>query len=149
MLASLFAAASSKQILEIDTLDDIQDDEFEECETGRPPGYCAQTVLRIGGLDVAALLDGGATRSAAPEEVVLAVIGFALKQVGRGKYAFNDRAYPVIRLQRLLQKPRIDGVAAGAPIEITYAVVLRTEFVPVGAQSGPTSDIYLGHVPGT
>ena len=92
---------------------------------------------------MAALFDGGATCSAAPEEVVLAFIGFALKQVERGKYAFNDRAYPVIRLQRLLQKPRIDGVAAGAPIEITYAVVLRTEFVPVGAQSGPTSDIYF------
>ena len=33
-LASLFAAASTKQIVEIDTLDDISDTEFQECETG-------------------------------------------------------------------------------------------------------------------
>ena len=130
-LASLFAAAATKQILEIDTLDDILESEFQECETGRPPG-CAQTILRIGGLDVMGLLDGGATCSAAPEEVVLAIIGHALKQVEQKKYTFEDPACPVVSLQRLVQKPRIDGVAAGAPKEITYAVVLRTEFVPVG-----------------
>ena len=101
-MASLFATASTKQILEIDTLDDILESEFQECETGRPPGYCAQTILRIGGLDVMAILDGGATCSAAPEEVVLAIIGFALKQVERGKYTFNDPTYPVVRLQRLV-----------------------------------------------
>ena len=85
-LASLFATAATKQIVDIETLDEISDDQFEERETGRPPGYCAQTILRFGGLDVMALLDGGATCSALPEEDALAIIGYALKQVETGKY---------------------------------------------------------------
>ena len=40
-LASLFAAAATKNVVEIETLDDLEEDEFEERETGRPPGYCA------------------------------------------------------------------------------------------------------------
>ena len=54
-MASLFAAAATKNVVDIETLDDIDDDEFEQRETGRPPGYCAQTILRFGGLDVMAL----------------------------------------------------------------------------------------------
>ena len=142
-LASLFAAAATKQVVDIETLDDIDDDEFEQRETGRPPGYCAQTILRFGGLDVMALLDGGATCSALPEEVVLAIISYALKQIEAKRYSADSRAYPIVRLQRLVKKPRIDGVAAGAPIEITYTVVLRAEFVPAGADSGPTKDLYF------
>ena len=38
-LASIFAAAATKQIVDIETLDEISDDQFEEWETGRPPGY--------------------------------------------------------------------------------------------------------------
>ncbi len=34
-------------------------------------------------------------------------------------------------------------MAASAPIEITYTVVLRTEFFPAGAESGPTKDLYF------
>ena len=33
-MASLFAAAATKSIVEIETLDDIDDDEFEQRETG-------------------------------------------------------------------------------------------------------------------
>ncbi len=91
-LASLFGAAATKHIVDIETLDDITKDQFEERETGRPPGYCAQTILRFGGLDVMALLDGGgATCSALPEEVVLAIIGHALKQIETGKYTAKSR----------------------------------------------------------
>ena len=90
-----------------------------------------------------ALSDGGATCSTLPEEVVLAIIGYALKQIEAGKYCADSRAYPIVRLQRLVKRLRIDGVAAGAPIEISYAVVLRAEFVPAGAYSGPTKDLYF------
>ena len=58
-------------------------------------------------------------------------------------YTESSRAYHLVRLQRLVKKPRIDGVAAGVPIETTYTVVLRTEFVPAGADSGPTKDLYF------
>ncbi len=70
---------------------DIDDDEFEQRETGRPPGFCAQTILRFGGLDVMALLDGGATCSALPEEVVLATIGYDLKQIEANRYSADSR----------------------------------------------------------
>ena len=74
---------------------------------------------------------------------MLAIIGYALKQIDTGKYTAKSREYLIVRLQRLVKRPRIDGVAAGAPIEITYTVVLRTEFVPAGADSGPTKDLYF------
>ena len=93
-----------------------------------------------------ALLDGGATCSALPEEVALAIIGYAL-MAETEKYTEGSRTYPLVRLQRLVKKPRMDGVAAGAPIEITYTVVLRTEFVPDGADSGPTKDLYFKVLP--
>ena len=64
-----------------------------------------------------ALLDGGGTCSALPEEVVLAIISYALKQIEAKKYSADSKAYPIVRLQRLIKKPRIDGVAAGAPID--------------------------------
>ncbi len=88
-----------------------------------------------------ALLDGGATCAALPEEVALAIIGYALKQVETGRYTDGSRTNPLVRLQRLVKRPRIDGVAAGAPIQMTYTVALRTEFVPTGADSGPTKDL--------
>ena len=74
---------------------------------------------------------------------MLAIIGYALKQIEAKRYSADSRAYPIVRLQCLVKKPRIDGVAAGAPIEITYTVVLRAEFVPAGADSGPTKDLYF------
>ncbi len=84
-----------------------------------------------------ALLDGGATCSEVPEEVVLAIIGHALKQIETTKYSADSQIYPIVRLQHLDKRPRIEGVAARAPIEISYTVVLRAEFVPAGAFSGP------------
>ena len=99
-----------------------------------------------------ALLDGGATRSALPEEVVLAVIGCTLKQIEAGNYSADSQAYPIVRLQRLVKRPRIDGVAAGAPIEITYTVVLRVEFsggCVLRADEGLVlQGVPEGHVPG-
>ena len=133
--------------MRIEALDDLEEEEFEARQTARPPGYCAQTILRFGGLNVLALLDGGATCSAVPEEVALAIIGHALRMVKEGKYELDSRDYPVIRLQRILMKPRIDGVAFGAPIEIGYAIVLRAEFVPAGAEQGLMKELYFKVLP--
>ncbi len=49
-LASLFSGATSKRIVTVETLDDLDDEEFEVKGTGResPPGYFAQTLLRFG-----------------------------------------------------------------------------------------------------
>ncbi len=70
-------------------------------ETTRPPGNSAQTLLRFGGLNVTALLDAGATCSAVPEEVAIAIIGHALHQVEGKKYDVDSPTYPIVRLQRI------------------------------------------------
>ncbi len=73
-----------------------------------------------------AVLDSGATCSAMPEEVALAIIRYAHKQIKAKKYSAGSLAYPIVRVERLERKPQIDGIAAGAPIEIRYIMVLRT-----------------------
>ena len=62
-LDSYLASVATKNIVQIETLDDFRD-ALEERETSRPPGYGACTTLRFGGLDVKVLLDSGATCSA-------------------------------------------------------------------------------------
>ena len=135
--------ASSQGRMVIDALEELDDDEFELKETARPPGYSAQTVLRFGGLEVVALLDSGATCSAIPEEVVVAIISNALKRVDEKVYSLQSPEYPIARIQRFIRRPRIDGVAAMSPIEIRYALVLIAEFVPAGASSGPMKPLYF------
>ena len=77
-----------------------------------------------------ALLDSGATCSTMSEEIAVAIFRYAHKQMEAKKYSAGSRAYPIVRVERLARKPRIGGIAAGAPIEIKYIMVLRTEFVP-------------------
>ena len=73
---------------------------------------------------------------------MLAIIGYALNQVDRGKYTAADPAYPIVRLQRLIQKPRIDGIAAGTPIEIAYTVV-EDGVCASGGSGWTTRDLYF------
>ncbi len=75
--------------------------------------------------------------------VAVAIVGYSLRQTEAGKYNADSPTYPIVKLHRILHKPRVDGVAARAPIEIGCAVVFRAEFVPAGADSGPTTDLYL------
>jgi len=125
------------------TLDDVETDEFEMKDTARPPGNSSQALIRFGGQECVALLDSGATCSALPEEVAVAIISHALRQVEKGVYTQESPKYPVVRVQRFVRRPRIDGVAAKAPIEVRYALVLNAEFVPVEAHEGPTKAMYF------
>ena len=142
-LASLFATAASAGRLQLETLEDLDDSDFEIRQSSRPPGYSSQTILRFGGLDVTALLDSGATVSALPEEVAVTIIAHALQQVEAGVYDMESEQYPVVGAQRFISQPRIDGVAAGSPITVKYSIVLRAEFVPAGAKNGPVRALYF------
>ena len=55
----------------------------------------------------------------------------------------ESERYPVVGIQRFITQPRIDGVAAGSPIAVRYAIVLRAEFVPAGARNGPVKSLYF------
>ena len=123
-----YAKAVAQGLVIADSLDDLSDDEFKLQTAARPPGYCAQTVLHFGRLGVTTLLDYGATCNAMPEEVALSIMSHAVD-------SFPDREdvrYPIVRLHKYSTARTIDGVAAGKPIQIKYAVVLRAEFVGVG-----------------
>ncbi len=89
-----------------------------------------------------ALLDSGATCSAMPEEVAIAIISYSQQRLEEGTLTVDSPTYPITLLHKFVRKARIDGVSAKAPIEIRYALILKAEFVPHGAQTGPTRDMY-------
>ena len=125
------------------TLDELEEDEYQLTPHGRPPGYSSQTVLRFGGLAVNALLDTGATCSAMPQEVAIWIISYAQKRIEEGTLTVDSKTYPITLLHKFVRKARVDGVSAKSPIAIQYALVLKAEFVPHGAQSGPVQDLYF------
>ena len=125
------------------SFDAIDAEEFTNQKAPRPPGYCAQTRLRFGEVDVTSLLDYGATCNAMPEEIALAIISQGLK-------SYTDHAhrdYPVVSLHSYRSTREMDGVVAGKPLVIKYGIVLRAQFVGVGAETGPTRDLYFNVLP--
>ena len=60
---------------------------------------------------------------------------------------FDDPQYPIVRLHKYRATRSMDGVAAGRPLEIRYALVLRAEFVSVGKTEGPYRDLYFKILP--
>ena len=140
-LFSLFNRAHQDSRISCGGLDELDEEDYEDMVTARPAGYCAQTQLSFGGLSVPALLDYGATCSAIPEEVAVAIMCHAWEMLDTG--VCTEEEQPVRRLQRITRKPKVDGIAVGAGIEIGYAVVLRAEFVPCGGVKGPKKDLYF------
>ena len=130
-LSDLFEQAVKRDVARVGSLDDLPDGEFVKQKFARPPGYCAQTVLHLGRLAVMSLLDYGATCSGMPEEVAIGIISHALKRMDEGAYTQEDDCYPIVKLYKYEVSPVVDGVAAGKPIHIKYALTLRCEFVPV------------------
>ena len=142
-LEGLFDEAYKKGHASIQTLDQLPEDEFIRYKYARPPGYCAQTILHMGKLGVMSLLDYGATCSGMPEEVAIGIVSHALQQTDKGAYSKNDDCYPFVSLFKYEVAPTVDGIAAGRPIEIRYAVTIRCEFVPVGEARGPFRNLYF------
>ena len=80
-MESLYQRAVEKNLVITSSMDELPDEQFVEQAAPRPPGYCAQTVLRFGQLGVTSLLDYGATSSAIPEEVACMLIEYVLAEV--------------------------------------------------------------------
>ena len=138
--------ALSTKVCQFPNLETVERDYAEDIthhRVARPPGYCAETLLHFGGLGVVTILDYGATCSGMPEEIAMAILDHAQMQVARGQYSEQDLRYPVARIIRFAEPPRIDGVAANSGIEIKYAMELRAEFVPVGKTKGPMQTLYF------
>ena len=78
-----------------------------------------------------------------PEEVAVAIIAHALERYRRGALDLDSDRWPVVQIHRFRTKPRVDGISAGAAIEVSFAVTLRTEFVPVAKEEGPIKNLYF------
>ena len=66
-----------------------------------------------------------------------------LECLGDGKYSKTDDVYRIVRMHKYEVAPKVDGIAAGSPIEIRYGLVVRCEFVPVGGERGPFRNLYF------
>mgnify|MGYP003319152465 CR=1 FL=1 len=99
--------------------------------------------MNFGKMAVTTLLDYGATCNAMPEEVAMSILSHAVQTFSD----FDDPQYPIVRMHKYRSPRRMDGVAAGKPLEIRYALVLRAEFVGVGKTEGPYRDLYFKILP--
>ena len=111
-MASMFARAQERGTMTLSTLEDLGDDEYELTAYGRLAGYSSQTTLRFEGLAVNALLDSGATCSAMPEEVAIAIISYSQQRLEEGTLTADSPTYPITLLHKFVRKARTDGVSA-------------------------------------
>jgi hypothetical protein len=74
-LYELFEGAAKREKLPV-SISHLPED-WIELSGDRPAGYCAQALLRFGGLEIVTMLDSGATCSVMPEEVALTIIANA------------------------------------------------------------------------
>jgi hypothetical protein len=90
-------------------------------------GYQYESEVEILGKKVPLLLDGCAGCNSCPEELVLAMIEYALKQ----NIMPDDPRFPVAQLERWPLKEVVTGLAASAPIELKGGAVIRMSLVDV------------------
>eukprot|EP00969_Alexandrium_andersonii_P007548 328176-Alexandrium_andersonii.AAC.1 len=73
-MMQLFDERRRKGVPILDSLDDLEDEEFTEKDYPEPAGYAAQTRVHLYDLTVPALLDSGATVPTIPEEVLCGIL---------------------------------------------------------------------------
>ena len=113
--------------------------EWIESTPDRPAGYCAQTLLRFGGLEIVTMLDSGATCSVMPEEVALTILAAAESK----GLDWENGDHPVRHIWRIQESSSIEGINSGAPLEIKFALTLKAEFRAPGEQRGVFKEIYF------
>ena len=112
---SIFRMAQDDGRLPFAAMEDLQESKYTSVERGRPPGYCAQTTLHVGNLNLVALLDYGATCSGLPEELALAIIAHAVDMLTAHPSSEKPLNCPIRSIFRIRNRPRIDGLAKGQP----------------------------------
>ena len=127
----------------VQQISDLGEDEFKVREHQRPAGYSATTRVHIGRLCVPVLNDSGATCSCIMEEQVVVLINHTQRMVGGGLINVKDYNYPIQQFYRYKNPAKLKGAEKTGTMLVEYAVLLRLEFIPEGAQSGPVQDIYF------
>ena len=63
--------------------------------------------------------------------------------LSEGRINMTDYNYPIVQFYRYKHSARLKGAGAADGMVVEYAVVLRLEFIPEGAERGPTKDVYF------
>ena len=86
-----------------------------------PGGYQYRTVVKVIDRKVETMLDGCAGSNHVTEELVAGMLNRAA-DLGIGP---EDRRFPVIRFEKWAYPEYVRGIAAGSPVPLKGAVVLR------------------------
>ena len=118
------------------SLDDVPKDWFHVVEN-EPGGYQYKSVVKVLDRKVETMLDGCAGANHVTEELVAGMLNRAA-DLGIGP---EDRRFPVIRFEKWAYPEYVHGIAAGSPVPLKGAVVLRITFLegtdPESARDGP------------
>ena len=118
------------------SLDEVPKDWFHVVEN-EPGGYQYKSVVKILDRKVETMLDGCAGANHVTEELVAGMLNRAA-DLGIGP---EDRRFPVIRFEKWAYPEYVHGIAAGSPVPLKGAVVLRVTFLegidPESARDGP------------
>ena len=108
------------------------------------PGFNNQSLIHIANKPWVTLLDGGATCSSIPEEMLEEVFNLTAMAVENKEYIWGSPECPIKCFEDFAVDPRN---IEDSPIVVTHSVVLRVKFIPVGASSGPMRAIRMKVLP--
>ena len=74
---------------------------------------------------------------------MIILINHTMKMVEEGRLAKDDYNYPFVEFFRYKHPAHLKGAEKEGRMLVEYAVTLRVEFIPEGAQTGPTREIYF------
>ena len=131
------------EFAQVAELKDLGLEQFIQREHQRPAGYSATTRAHAGRLCLPVLNDSGATCSCITEEALCLLINHTTKMLEEGKIKVEDYNYPIVHLFKYRNAATMRGAEKKGQMIVEYAVILRIEFIPEGAQSGPVTDIYF------
>ena len=118
------------------SLDEVPKDWFHVVEN-EPGGYQYKSVVKVLDRKVETMLDGCAGANHVTEELVAGMLNRAA-DLGIGP---EDRRFPVIRFEKWAYPEYVHGIAAGSPVPLKGAVVLRVTLLegtdPESARDGP------------
>ena len=116
----------------------VPEDLIREIASAPKAGFNNQTRLHAGSKAYVTLLDGGATGSSIPEEILEDIIDRTAAKVKEGQFGWKSKDCPIVILDKFCSGPKhIHGSARNQPIEVPHAVVLRVMFVPIGSSYSP------------
>ena len=124
-------------------LDELSEDNFVMREHQRPAGYSAQTRVHMGRLCVPVLNDSGASCSCITEEQMVVLVNHTQHMLDEGHLTMEDYNYPIVQFYKYKRVAHLKGAEAEGKMAVEYAVLLRIEFIPEGASSGPVKEVYF------